>query len=279
MRMHFPVEMLCDELGVSRSAFNAWVRAKGGKRLAADEQLRGPLHEAFEDSLGTYGYPRLTRELRHRGHRVGKSRVARLMRQESLAVRQSKSFRPRTTQSDHDGPIAPNRLAEHPAPTRCNEVWQIDITYIDTDEGWLFLAVILDAFSRRVIGWAFSDSLHTNLAIAALLMAFTVRGRFPAGILLHSDRGVQFASKQFRQQLSKHRLLASMSRKANCYDNALVESFFSTLKIEWIYRHHFSSRNQARNAIVDYIEAFYNLRRRHSSIGFISPIDFENQIN
>jgi len=150
---------------------------------------------------------------------------------------------------------------------------------VPTEQGWLYLAIIIDAFSRRVIGWAFSESLQAELVMAALAMALVRRGRLPEGIILHSDRGVQYACRDFRSKLAQHRLLARMSRKGNGYDNALAESFFSTLKTEWIHRRVFASRTQARNAIVDYIEAFYNLRRRHSAIGFISPIDFENQIN
>ena len=279
MSAHYPIEMLCGEFEVSRSGYYAWVRSGGGKRLASDESLRGPIREAFEASRGTYGYPRLTYELRQQGHCVGKNRVARLMRQDGLVGRQKRAFRPRTTQSDHEEPIAPNRLADRPEPTRRDQIWHSDITYVPTEQGWLYLAIIIDAFSRRVIGWAFSESLQAELVMAALAMALVRRGRLPEGVILHSDRGVQYACRDFRSKLAQHRLLASMSRKGNCYDNALAESFFSTLKTEWVHRHVFASRRQARNAIVDYIEAFYNLRRRHSAIGFISPIDFENQIN
>ena len=176
--------------------------------------------------------------------------------------------------------IAPNRLAEIPPITACNQVWQTDITYLPTAAGWLYLAVVIDAYSKRIIGWAFSASLATDFVVAALLMAIHRRGRRCApGLLLHSDRGVQYASERFRAQLAAHGITASMSRRGNCFDNAQAESFFSTLKIEHTYRHRFADYEEARQATFEWIEAFYNLRRRHSSIGNLSPVDFENKTN
>ena len=194
--------------------------------------------------------------------------------------RQHRSYRPRTTQSNHAGPIAPNRLADLPALTACDQAWQADITYVPTDEGWLYLAVVLDASSKRLLGWAFSASLETEFVLTALLMAIQRRGgRCAKGLLFHSDRGVQYASARFRAQLTTHGLTASMSRRGNCYDNARAEAFFSTLKIKLVYRRDFADHAQARAEIFEWIEAFDNLRRRHSSIGNVSPIDFENQTN
>jgi transposase InsO family protein len=222
----------------------------------------------------------MTVELREQREPVGKVRVARLMREEGLYGRPLKRYRPQTTQSNHDGPIAPNRLAEIQTITACDQVWQTDITYLPTAAGWLYLAVVIDAYSKRVIGWAFSASLATDFVITALLMAIQRRGgRCAPGLLLHSDRGVQYASERFREQLAAHGITASMSRRGNCYDNARAESFFSTLKIEHTYRHSFADHDQARQSTFEWIEAFYNLRRRHSSIGYLSPVDFENQTN
>lgn len=221
----------------------------------------------------------MTIELRTRGERVGKTRVARLMRSAGLQGRQRRAFRPRTTQSNHAGPIAPNRLAKIEAITALNQVWQTDITYVDTDEGWLYLAIVMDACSNRILGWAFSPTLETEFVVTALLMAVHRRGRCPKGIVLHSDRGVQYASERFRAQLDHLAFLPSMSRRGNCYDNAKAEAFFSTLKTEFIHRQQFATRRQAHAAIFEWVEAFYNLRRRHSSIGNISPVDFENKNN
>jgi transposase InsO family protein len=265
---------------VSRSGYHAWVGGRRSVRERGDAALQPKLRAAFADSRQTYGYPRMTIELRDQGERVGKARVARLMRQEGLWGRQRRRYRPRTTQSDHNGPIAPNRLGKLQAITRCDQVWQADVTYLHTAVGWLYLAVVIDAYSKRVLGWAFSASLESDFVIAALRMAICRRGgRCAPGLLFHSDRGVQYADKLFRSQLKAHRITASMSRRGNCYDNARAESFFSTLKMELVYRHRFEDRDHARTVVFEWIEAFYNLRRRHSSIGNVSPVDFENQQN
>ena len=280
MKPHYPLTLLCEMLAVSRSGYHAWAGGHRNRRTTRDAELRPRVRAAFAASRQTYGYPRLTVELRDQGERVGKTRVARLMREDGLQGRQRRAYRPRTTQSDHDGPIAPNRLAELPALTACDQAWQADITYVQTAEGWLYLAVVLDAYSKRILGWTFSASLDTEFVVTALLMAITRRGgRCPKGLLFHSDRGVQYTSARFRAQLAAHNLTASMSRRGNCYDNARAEAFFSTLKLELVYRRTFADHAQARTAIFEWIEAFYNLHRRHSSIGNLSPIDFENQTN
>lgn len=280
MKNDYPLTLLCAVMAVSRSGYHAWAGGRRSVRERRDAALRPKLRAAFDASRQTYGYPRMTVELREQHEPVGKVRVARLMREEGLCGRPLKRYRPQTTQSNHDGPIAPNRLAEIQAITACNQVWQTDITYLPTVAGWLYLAVVIDAYSKRVIGWAFSASLATDFVITALLMAVQRRGgRCAPGLLLHSDRGVQYASERFRAQLAAHGITASMSRRGNCYDNARAETFFSTLKIEHTYRHRFANQEEARQSTFEWIEAFYNLRRRHSSIGYISPVDFENQTN
>lgn len=280
MKTDYPIGLLCAVLNVSRSGYHAWAGGRRRVRERRDAELRPKLRAAFAASRQTYGYPRLTLELREQREPVGKARVARLMREEGLCGRPRRRYRPQTTQSGHDGPVAPNRLAEIQAITGRDQVWQTDITYLPTAAGWLYLAVVIDAYSKRVIGWAFSVSLATDFVLAALRMALQRRGgRCAPGLLLHSDRGVQYASERFRAQLATHGITASMSRRGNCYDNARAESFFSTLKLEHTYRHRFADPTEARRATFEWIEAFYNLRRRHSSIGYLSPVDFENQIN
>lgn len=184
----------------------------------------------------------------------------------------------RTTDSRHDQPIAPNRLASAPQPTKPNEVWVTDITYVETAEGWLYLAGVLDLYSRRLIGWAMGSGLETALPLAALQMALRQR-RPEAGVLHHSDRGCQYASADYRCALDHHGCIASMSRKGNCYDNAAMEAFWSTLKHELIYRRRFATRAEATTAIFDYIESFYNRTRLHSALGFKSPLDYESNLN
>jgi transposase InsO family protein len=280
MKDEYPITLLCEVMAVSRSGYHAWAGGRRSIRARRDDALRPKLRAAFAASRQTYGYPRMTVELREQHEPVGKARVARLMKEEGLCGRPLKRYRPQTTQSNHDGPIAPNRLAEVQTITARDQVWQTDITYLPTVAGWLYLAVVIDAYSKRVIGWAFSASLATDFVITALLMAVRRRGgRCAPGLLLHSDRGVQYASERFRAQLAAHGITASMSRRGNCYDNARAESFFSTLKIEHTYRHRFADPAEARQATFEWIEAFYNLRRRHSSIGYLSPVDFENQTN
>ena len=280
MKETYPLTVLCPVLGVSRSGYHAWAAGRRSVRERRDAALRPKLRAAFDASRQSYGYPRLTVELREQHEPVGKVRVARLMREEGLRGRPPRRYRPQTTQSDHDGAIAPNRLAELPAITARDQVWQADITYLPTAAGWLYLAVVIDAFSKRVLGWAFSASLATDLVLAALEMAVQCRGGHGApGLLLHSDRGVQYASARFRALLAAHDITPSMSRRGNCYDNARAEAFFSTLKLEHTYRRRFADHEEARRSTFEWIEAFYNRRRRHSALGNQSPVDFENQNN
>jgi putative transposase len=276
MSGHYPIERLCETLLVSRSGFYAWRRRRQqpGPRQRANLLLRQRIRVAFAHSRQTYGSPRLARALGCGGSR---NRIARLMRLDQLRARQRSKYRVVTTDSRHDGPIAPHRLTDV-TPQTLNAVWSTDVTYVLTAQGWLYLAAVLDVYSRRVLGWAMSERLDTPLVVAALQMAIA-RRRPTRAVIVHSDRGSQYASGAYRQTLATHGLIASMSRPGNCYDNAHIESFWSSLKYELIYRTRFDSRAAARTAIFDYIESFYNRHRLHSSLGYQSPLDFEAQLN
>jgi transposase InsO family protein len=268
------VSWLCEALLVSRSGYYDWLkrREQPGPRAQENTQLCQRIRQAFEASGRTYGSPRIARELGG----VGRKRVARLMRQERLWARQRSKFRVKTTDSDHGGPIAPNRLREIKA-VRLNQAWTMDATAVLTGEGWLYLVAVLDIFSRRILGWAMHDGLDAKMATDALRMAIARRQPSP-GLLVHSDRGSQFASRDFRRLLQAHGFVASMSRKGNCYDNAHIESFWSSLKYEVVYHRRFATRAAARSALFTYLEAFYNRIRLHSSLGYVSPTTFESQL-
>jgi transposase InsO family protein len=270
------VSWLCEALLVSRSGFYDWKerRRQPGVRQVENTYLRAHIREEFARSRQTYGSPRLARVLGCPGRR---NRIARLMRQERLFARQRSKYRARTTDSRHGGPIAPNRL-QNLAVGRPNQVWVSDATGVLTGQGWLYLVAVLDLFSRRVIGWSMSPILDAPLVSAALRMALSQR-RSARALIVHSDRGSQFASAACRHLLAEHGLVASMSRPGNCYDNAFIESFWSTLKYELVYHHRFATRAEARTAIFDYIEAFYNRSRLHSSLDYRSPINFESKLN
>jgi transposase InsO family protein len=280
MKLDYPVRRLCLYLKVSPSGFYAWAQrqAHPGARALENQSLAQAIDRIHTRSRQTYGAPRIERELRKNGRCHGRNRVARLMREKGLCGRQKGRYRVQTTDSNHDQPIAPNRLAEVPKATAPNQLWVADITYVETREGWLYLAAILDLYSRKIVGWAMSQRSDTVLVLNALAMALLHR-QPPAGLLCHTDRGVQYASGDYRQALQTARFLPSMSRKGNCYDNATMESFWSTLKLELIYRHQFATRAQARIAIFDYIESFYNRQRTHSALDYQSPVDFENHNN
>jgi putative transposase len=280
MKTDHPIRSLCEALEVSPSGYYDWSnrQAQPGPRAQENARLVLQIVQIHEESRQTYGSPRIQAVLRQTGHAHGRRRIARLMRQQGLCGRAKGRFRVCTTDSNHDQPIAPNRLPELPAPSAANQIWVGDITYIPTEEGWLYLAGILDLYSRRLAGWAMSEHIDTQLILAAWEMALT-SGPPAAGLVFHSDRGVQYASHDYRLALQNAQAVASMSRKGNCYDNAAMESFWSTLKHELVYRRHFKTRAQARQAIFEFIEVFYNRRRLHSSLGYLSPIDFENQNN
>jgi len=270
----YPVKRLCEVLTVSRSGYYQWRTVPNSVRARQEAQMQERIAQIHRASRGTYGSPRVAAVLRKKGHSIGRHRVARLMRETGLQGRQRRRYRVRTTDSNHDQPVAPNRLKVADRPTRIDEVWVSDITYVPTQEGWLYLAGVLDLYSRRLIGWAMGSGLETALPLAALLMALRHR-RPPAGVVHHSDRGCQYASSLYRSALAANGCVASMSRRGNCYDNAAMESFWSTLKHELVYRRDFRTRAEATTAIFDYIESFYNRVRLHSALGYQSPLDYE----
>jgi putative transposase len=270
------VAWLCEALLVSRSGYYDWKkrRREPGPRQMENARLRERIREEFARSRQTYGSPRLARALGCPGRR---NRIARLMRLERIFARQRSKYRVATTDSRHNGPIAPNRVRTLTVQ-RPDQVWATDATCVLTGQGWLYLVAVLDLFTRRVIGWAMHQILDAQLVIAALRMAIAQRC-LGQPLIIHSDRGAQFASAAYRLVLTQHRLLPSMSRKGNCYDNAFIESFWSTLKYELVYHHRFATRAEARTAIFDYIETFYNRIRMHSALAYQSPIIFESQLN
>ena len=269
----WPVRVLCFVLGVSRSGFYAWKRRPPSPRVVGDAQLVAAIKEVHKAGRGTYGSPRVLRALRKRGTRVGKKRIERLMRREGLFGKRRKKFC-RTTDSRHADPIAPNVLQRDFDAALPNTAWATDVTYVSTDEGWLYLAAILDLCSRRVVGWATSASNDRQLALDALARA--TRDRMPStGLVHHSDRGSVYASRDYRDALDSVGARPSMSRKGDCWDNAVAESFFATIKGELIDRNEFRTRSDATLAIADYIDGFYNVTRLHSTIGYMSPIEFE----
>ena len=274
MKLAYPVAQLCLALGVSRSGFYAWSKHQPSRRAQEDTRLSSSILQIHARSRQTYGSPRIREELREAGVAIGRRRVARLMRQKGICGRSRRRRSPQTTDSNHDQPLAPNLLKDRAPASRINEVWVTDITYIPTDEGWLYLAGILDVYSRKIVGWSVSATLATGLCLDALTMALQQR-RPSKGLIHHSDRGVQYASREYRHALHAAALVPSMSRRANCYDNALAESFWSTLKIECLHRTHFHTRAEASLAVFDFIECFYNPHRRHSSLGYRSPVAFE----
>jgi putative transposase len=276
-KVRFPVRLMCRLLEVSRSGFYAWLKRRDSLELN-DRQLLQLIREIFAQSHETYGSPRIYRELRARGVRCDKARVERLMRENEITPPRKKKYRV-TTDSNHKNPVAPNVLQRDftsPAP---NRRWVSDITYVWTWAGWLYLAVVLDLFSRRVVGWAMDSRLDTeSLTLNALHMA--LRNRAPdRGLIHHSDRGTQYTSGDFRKVLDARGIVCSMSRRGDCWDNAVAESFFATLKLDLIFRRTFRTRREARQAIYRYIEVFYNRQRRHSYLGYLSPAEFEELAN
>ena len=276
MSGQYRVAWLCEALLVSRSGYYDWSKRRRCPRPREVENtlLRQRIREEFMRSRQTYGSPRLAQVLGCPGRR---NRIARLMRLERLFARQRSKYRVATTDSRHGGPIAPNRI-QSLVVRQPNQVWATDATCVLTGQGWLYLVAVLDLFSRRVIGWAMSQLLDAPLVLTALRMALN-QHRHSQNLIVHSDRGSQFTSAAYRHILAQHGLSASMSRKGNCYDNAFIESFFSTLKYELVYHHRFSNFAHARTAIFDYIETFYNRIRLHSSLAYQSPINFESQLN
>ena len=269
----YPVRVLCRTLQVSTSGFYAWCRRGLSLRAQEDAALKVEIRAAHAASRKTYGSPRIHEDLKADGQHVGRRRVARLMREEGIEGQRKRRFRT-TTDSRHSHPVAANQLNRNFTASAPNKIWVTDITYIWTREGWMYLAAILDLFSRRVVGWSMDSRIDQTLALDALGMALRTRRPEP-GLLHHSDRGVQYAGGDYQTQLRENGIVCSMSRKGDCWDNAVAESFFSTLKAELIHRTDYVTRSQARASVFEYIETFYNPRRRHSALGYLSPVQHE----
>lgn len=274
-KAHYPVLILCRVLQVCRSGFYAWQRRAPSARARTDQALSAQIADAFGASRVTYGSPRIRAQLHAQGLPVSKRRVTRLMRRSGLSALRKRRFT-RTTDSRHKLPIAPNLLARNFTAKAPNRVWVTDVTYIWTQTGWLYLAVLLDLFSRRVVGWAMSVHNDQSLALAALNMALCTR-RPARGLVHHSDRGSVYCGADYLAVLKAHGLQRSMSRKGDCWDNAVAESFFGTLKQELLFRRQVEPRLAVQTAIFEYLETYYNPKRRHSTLGFLSPIDFEER--
>lgn len=274
-KAHYPVTVLCRVMEVKRSGFYAWLHRGPSLRARHDSVLSAHIRTAFQGSRRTYGSPRVRAELASLGVRTSKRRVERLMRQSGFYALRKRRF-VRTTDSKHTLPIAPNLLQRDFTASAPNRVWATDITYLWTTEGWLYLAVMLDLYSRRVVGWAMSERIDEELVLSTLQMAL-LRRRPPRGLIHHSDRGSQYCGARYLAVLEANGVIRSMSRKGNCWDNAPSESFFGTLKQELILRAPFLSRDGTRTLVFEYLEAYYNRKRRHSTLGFLSPVDYETR--
>ena len=277
---NMPVRTSCQTLQVSRSGYYAWLTRPRSEREAENAQLTLAIVKIHTESRRTYGVPRICARLKNLGKKLGKNRVSRLMKKSGISGLVKKRFVVKTTDSNHSQPIAPRIFKAEEVethPIRPNQIWAGDISYVHTDEGFVFIATYLDLYLKKVVGFAVEDHMRTSLLVQALDMAL---GRQQisdgSGILIHSDRGTQYASEEYREYLMKNSIVPSMSRKGNCYDNSSAESFFATLKKEWVYRNHYQTKSEVKKAIFEYIEVWYNRERLHSSIGFISPVQFEN---
>jgi len=268
---------MCKVLEVSRSGFYSWLKRDESSRARANRELTAEIREIHNESRGIYGAPRIHAVLQRRGRKCGLNRVTRLMQEAGICSKTRRRFRVRTTDSNHSLPIAPNLVERDFTAEEPDQLWVADITYIRTGEGWLFLAAIIDVYSRRVVGWAMEPHMRTSLVLSALNMALG-RRQPGVGLVHHSDRGSQHASKEYRRALEKQGITCSMSRKGDCYDNALMESFFHSLKDEWIYDEFFATRREAKAGIFEYLEIFYNRVRLYSSLGYVSPLEFETSV-
>ena len=274
-RRTWPVGVICRVLRVSRSGFYAWRKRPPSARAKRQQELLEKIRVAHQENQELYGSPRVHRALLIDGQSVSRNTVARLMRQAKIRAKSRRRFVPRTTDSAHQKPVADNKLKRDFGASAINRKWLADITYIPTGEGWLYLAAVLDAFSRRIVGWSMADHLETDLAADALKMALLQRAPRGRDLLHHSDRGVQYASEEYQQLLKDRGVEVSMSGRGDCYDNAMMESFWATLKSERVHHRSYATREQARQSIFEYIEVFYNRKRLHSSLGYQSPESFE----
>jgi putative transposase len=272
-RSTFGVGEMCRVLGASRSGYYDWRRRGPSEKRLRHERLLGEIRGVFKASHKRYGSPRAHEALKERGY--GRHQIESLMREHNITPPRRKKYK-RTTDSDHKYPLVPDLVEQVFEAEAMNRLWTSDITYVWTSEGWLYLAVVLDVYSRRIVGWGMSSRLKDDLVIGAIKQALSYRG-IDEGLIFHSDRGSQYASNACRNLLEEHHITPSMSGKGNCFDNAITESFFATLKTELIYLEKFQSREEAKLKIFDFIEIFYNRQRIHSSIGYKSPVDFEKQ--
>jgi transposase InsO family protein len=270
----FAVNVCCAVLGVSRAGYYAWRDRPVSARAARRERIAGRIRVAHESNRRVYGSPRVHQVLLAEGERVCRNTVARIMRQIGIRARTKRKFVPRTTDSNHHRPVAPNLLERRFDAERPNQKWAVDITYVPTAEGWLYLAGVMDLCSRRIVGWSMADHMRSELVHDALAMAMA-RRQPPPGLLHHSDQGVQYASEDYQHLLDRHEMRPSMSGRGDCWDNAPKESFWSTIKTELIHHENYATREQARQSIFEYIETFYNRTRLHSSLGYRSPEAFE----
>jgi len=265
---------MCRLLNVSRSGYYAWLKRPKSRRRHENEKLGAKIHQIFDGSHRTYGSPRIHAELRFQGLSCGRNRVARLMRKLGIKAKTKRRFKA-TTDSKHNLPVASNLLGQDFEVAAPNKVWVADITYIPTQQGWLYLAVCMDLYSRMIVGWSMDSRITKSLVVDAFNMA--VENRPGArGLVHHSDRGSQYASYEFQNILQSYDMLCSMSRKGNCYDNAVAESFFHSLKTEWVHHCRYRTRQEAKTSIFEYIETFYNPKRRHSQLNYLSPADYEH---
>jgi putative transposase len=276
-QQEWPVRVLCGALQVSPSGYYAWRSRPESPRASANRRLLEDVRRLHVQHHGRYGSPRMHAALRAESRSVGRGRIERLMRRHGIRAAASRRFRPATTDSRHGLPVAPNLLEQRFAASIPNQVWLADITYVPTGEGWLYLAAVLDLATRKVVGWAMRDHLRTELAATALLMAMQ-RQRPPPGLVHHSDRGSQYAAGEYRQLLGDAGFRASMSRTGNCYDNAPMESFFHTLKVELVHQRRWATRDKARRELFAYIEGYYNRQRLHSALGYLAPEQAERRM-
>lgn len=267
------VELMCRLLEVSRSGYYDWKGRPPSNRQQANDVLTTEVRRVFGEHKGRAGAPRVTKELKAEGQVVGKNRVARLMRAEHLRAKAARKYKA-TTNSNHGLPVAPNLLEQDFNAEAPNQKWVSDITYVWTEEGWLYVAVVLDLYSRLVVGWAMGERMTAKLVCDALQMALW-RRKMPTGVMVHSDRGSQYCSADYQRLLQSHGLVCSMSKKGDCYDNAAMESWNHSYKVEAIHGERFTTRDKAKAHTFDYIEVYYNLRRRHSRLDYLSPEAFE----
>lgn len=273
------ITVCCLALEISTSGYYAWLKRPPSKRKTEDERLWQKIKKHWDDSRKTYGRRRITKKLRKEGEVIGKNRVSKIMNEHSIQGMGKKKFKPMTTTSNHELPVAKRIFKTEVAPaqvTKPNQFWGGDITYVATEEGWLYLAIVIDLFTRKAVGHAMSETMPCELVISALDMGLKRQGLTTASDLTtHTDQGSQYASYDYLDKLAAHKITASMSRKGNCYDNAYVESFFRTLKVELIYRRKFETREEAKKAIFEYIEVWYNRQRLHSSLDYMTPEEYE----